>query len=103
MSGLVNKVKDTLNIGKCSDPEHHHPGTQRSQEYHRGILPRSFFMRKAFACAIVRALLLSLVVQKSLRYLGEYEGYLSSRTLRAAHVWYSKADLIIIIVPARRR
>ncbi|CAL8465211.1 g4746 [Coccomyxa elongata] len=26
MSGLVNKVKDTLNIGKCSDPEHHHPG-----------------------------------------------------------------------------
>lgn len=31
MSGLVNKVKDTLNIGKCSDPEHHHPGTQYSQ------------------------------------------------------------------------
>ncbi|BDA50283.1 hypothetical protein COCOBI_15-4120 [Coccomyxa sp. Obi] len=25
MSGLVNKVKDTLNIGKCSDPEQHHP------------------------------------------------------------------------------
>jgi chromosome segregation ATPase len=24
MSGLVNKVKDALNVGKCSDPEKHH-------------------------------------------------------------------------------
>ena len=27
MSGIVNKIKDTLHVGQCSDPEHHHPET----------------------------------------------------------------------------
>ena len=27
MSGIINKIKDTLHVGQCSDPEHHHPAS----------------------------------------------------------------------------